>query len=166
MAVSFWLDSYRLSRISACLIAWIGALVRSLLRWYGRIGCSSAKRAAADRHCDGPPGRQTVCSLAPEGVWQRVGLRDPVAAEGPVHCRDELALDQREATERFAGDVNVPSRYENGKSKPPLALVKRGLRCSTVTPNCRARSDRHSVPRFRVSSHGYQPHQDPRRLCL
>jgi HTH-type transcriptional regulator/antitoxin MqsA len=33
-------------------------------------------------------------------------------------------LDQRQAAEIFGGGVNAFSRYENGKTKPPLALVK------------------------------------------
>ena len=38
--------------------------------------------------------------------------------------RKKLALDQREASEIFGGGVNAFSRYENGKTKPSLALVK------------------------------------------
>jgi HTH-type transcriptional regulator/antitoxin MqsA len=38
--------------------------------------------------------------------------------------RKRLALDQREAGEIFGGGVNAFSRYENGKTKPPLSLVK------------------------------------------
>jgi HTH-type transcriptional regulator / antitoxin MqsA len=38
--------------------------------------------------------------------------------------RKKLALDQREAAEIFGGGVNAFSRYETGKTKPPLALVK------------------------------------------
>ena len=38
--------------------------------------------------------------------------------------RKKLDLDQREAAELFGGGVNAFSRYENGKTKPPLALVK------------------------------------------
>jgi HTH-type transcriptional regulator/antitoxin MqsA len=38
--------------------------------------------------------------------------------------RKKLALDQREAAELFGGGVNDFSRYESGKTKPPLALVK------------------------------------------
>jgi len=38
--------------------------------------------------------------------------------------RKKLALDRREAGEIFGGGVNAFSRYENGKTKPPLALVK------------------------------------------
>jgi HTH-type transcriptional regulator/antitoxin MqsA len=33
-------------------------------------------------------------------------------------------LDQREAAEIFGGGVNAFSRYESGKTKPPLALVQ------------------------------------------
>jgi HTH-type transcriptional regulator/antitoxin MqsA len=36
----------------------------------------------------------------------------------------KLALDQQEAAEIFGGGVNAFSRYENGKTKPSLALVK------------------------------------------
>jgi HTH-type transcriptional regulator/antitoxin MqsA len=38
--------------------------------------------------------------------------------------RKKLDLGQREAAEIFGGGVNAFSRYENGKTKPPLALVK------------------------------------------
>ena len=38
--------------------------------------------------------------------------------------RKKLALDQREAAEIFGGGINAFSRYENGKTKPSLALVK------------------------------------------
>ena len=38
--------------------------------------------------------------------------------------RKKLNLDQRQAAQIFGGGVNAFSRYENGKTKPPLALVK------------------------------------------
>lgn len=38
--------------------------------------------------------------------------------------RKKLALDQREAAEIFGGGANAFSRYENGRTKPPVALVK------------------------------------------
>ena len=41
-----------------------------------------------------------------------------------TNVRKKLDLDQREAAEIFGGGVNAFSRYENGKTKPPLALVK------------------------------------------
>ncbi|ADJ64012.1 MULTISPECIES: type II toxin-antitoxin system MqsA family antitoxin [Herbaspirillum] len=41
-----------------------------------------------------------------------------------ARVRRKLDLDQREAGELFGGGVNAFSRYENGKTKPPLSLVK------------------------------------------
>lgn len=41
-----------------------------------------------------------------------------------ISVRKKLDLDQREATEIFGGGINAFSRYENGKTKSPLALVK------------------------------------------
>ena len=41
-----------------------------------------------------------------------------------AEIRKKLHLDQREAAEIFGGGVNAFSRYETGKTKPPLSLVK------------------------------------------
>ena len=41
-----------------------------------------------------------------------------------TNVRKKLDLDQREAAELFGGGINAFSRYEYGKTKPPLALVK------------------------------------------
>ena len=41
-----------------------------------------------------------------------------------ARVRKKLALDQRQAAAIFGGGPNAFSRYENGKTKPPLALVK------------------------------------------
>jgi HTH-type transcriptional regulator / antitoxin MqsA len=41
-----------------------------------------------------------------------------------VRVRKKLDLGQREAAEIFGGGINAFSRYESGKTKPPLALVK------------------------------------------
>ncbi|MEE1886353.1 type II toxin-antitoxin system MqsA family antitoxin [Pseudomonas carassii] len=38
--------------------------------------------------------------------------------------RRKFDLDQREAGEIFGGGVNAFSRYENGKTQPPVALIK------------------------------------------
>ena len=41
-----------------------------------------------------------------------------------VRVRKKLSLDQREAGEIFGGGANAFSRYENGRTRPPLSLVK------------------------------------------
>lgn len=38
--------------------------------------------------------------------------------------RERLRLTQQEAANLFGGGINAFSRYENGKTKPPVALVK------------------------------------------
>jgi HTH-type transcriptional regulator/antitoxin MqsA len=52
-----------------------------------------------------------------------------------VSVRKKLKLDQREAAEIFGGGVNAFSRYENGKTKPPLSLV-RLLKILIDIPSC------------------------------
>jgi HTH-type transcriptional regulator/antitoxin MqsA len=47
-----------------------------------------------------------------------------VDSEFIAGVRKKLGLDLRQAAEIFGGGVNAFSRYENGKTKPPLALVK------------------------------------------
>lgn len=46
---------------------------------------------------------------------------DPTFIAG---VRKKLDLDQKSAAEIFGGGINAFSRYETGKTKPPLALVK------------------------------------------
>lgn len=41
-----------------------------------------------------------------------------------VSVRKKLNLDQKEAGDLFGGGVNAFSRYENGKTRPPVSLVK------------------------------------------
>jgi HTH-type transcriptional regulator/antitoxin MqsA len=48
----------------------------------------------------------------------------PVNAAFITSVRKKLELDQREAAELFSSGVNAFSRDENGKTKPPLALIK------------------------------------------
>lgn len=41
-----------------------------------------------------------------------------------TRIRERLRLTQQEAAALFGGGINAFSRYENGKTKPPVALVK------------------------------------------
>ena len=58
------------------------------------------------------------------GLFQRQVNAAYVDPHYIAKVRRKLDLDQREAAELFGGGVNAFSRYENGKTKPPLALVK------------------------------------------
>ena len=50
--------------------------------------------------------------------------RASVKPEFIVETRKKLKLDQRKAAEIFGGGPNAFSRYENGKTRPPIALVQ------------------------------------------
>jgi len=58
------------------------------------------------------------------GLFQRQVNAAYVDPDYIARVRKKLDLDQRQAAELFGGGVNAFSRYENGKTKPPLALVK------------------------------------------
>jgi len=58
------------------------------------------------------------------GLFQRQVNAACVDPKYIAKVRKKLDLDQRQAAELFGGGVNAFSRYENGKTKPPLALVK------------------------------------------
>ncbi|MDR3614804.1 MAG: type II toxin-antitoxin system MqsA family antitoxin [Candidatus Obscuribacterales bacterium] len=50
--------------------------------------------------------------------------RESVKPEFISQTRKLLKLDQRQAAELFGGGTNAFSRYESGKTRPPLALVQ------------------------------------------
>ena len=58
------------------------------------------------------------------GLFQRQVNAAYVDPDYIAKVRKKLDLDQRQAAELFGGGVNAFSRYENGKTKQPLALVK------------------------------------------
>jgi HTH-type transcriptional regulator / antitoxin MqsA len=58
------------------------------------------------------------------GAFQRQVNAAFVDPDYITRVRRKLDLDQRQAAELFGGGINAFSRYENGKTKPPLALVK------------------------------------------
>lgn len=58
------------------------------------------------------------------GIFHRQVNASIVDPSFIANVRKKLLLDQREAAELFGGGINAFSRYENGKTKPPLALVK------------------------------------------
>ena len=58
------------------------------------------------------------------GAFQRQVNASIVDPNFIINVRKKLDLNQQEAAEIFGGGVNAFSRYENGKTKPPLSLVK------------------------------------------
>jgi DNA-binding transcriptional regulator YiaG len=70
-----------------------------------------------------PPGAESERVMREMRAFSRQVNAAIVDPEFIVKLRKKLALDQREAAEIFGG-VNAFSRYENGMTRPPLALVK------------------------------------------
>ncbi|MBZ0090790.1 MAG: type II toxin-antitoxin system MqsA family antitoxin [Sulfuricellaceae bacterium] len=70
---------------------------------------------------DAEESRRTMNLMLAFNKQVNAAIVDPGFIES---VRKKLDLDQREAAEIFGGGVNAFSRYENGKTKPPLALVK------------------------------------------
>ena len=70
---------------------------------------------------DAAESRRTMNLMLAFNKQVNASIVDP---EFIVSVRKKRHLDQREAAEIFGGGVNAFSRYENGKTRPPLALVK------------------------------------------
>ena len=70
---------------------------------------------------DASESRRTMALMSAFSKQVNASFVDP---DFIASVRKKLDLDQREAGEIFGGGVNAFSRYENGKTKPPLALVK------------------------------------------
>jgi HTH-type transcriptional regulator/antitoxin MqsA len=77
---------------------------------------------ACDESILGPEeSRRTMSLMLAFNKQINASIVDP---EFIASVRKKLNLDQREAADLFGGGVNAFSRYENGKTKPPVALVK------------------------------------------
>jgi len=78
----------------------------------------------AQIHGEAPPRRRNPHSDRCSIPWSTARESVQIAYVDFARVRRKLDLDQRQAAELFGGGVNAFSRYENGKTKPPLALVK------------------------------------------
>ena len=68
-----------------------------------------------------PEARRVTAAMLDFNKQVNASIVDPAWI---ARIRKKLALDQRQAAATFGGGPNAFSRYENGKTKPPLALVK------------------------------------------
>ncbi len=78
-------------------------------------------KACGEAVLDAAESRRVSASMREFAKQVNAAIVDPEFITG---VRKKLHLDQREAAEIFGGGVNAFSRYENGKTKPSLALVK------------------------------------------
>jgi HTH-type transcriptional regulator/antitoxin MqsA len=88
-------------------------------------------KAVKGQFCDNPNCREVVMDMG-ESVRtskEMLEFNKKVNAElTPIdlltQVREQLKLTQQQAAKVFGGGPNAFSRYESGKTKPPLALVK------------------------------------------
>ncbi|MEJ7804389.1 MAG: type II TA system antitoxin MqsA family protein [Telluria sp.] len=92
-------------------------------------GVSTEILAVSGDYC--PACDESICDMAESGrvmaEMRSFSKQVNAAIVDPsfiVSVRKKLDLDQRQAAEVFGGGVNAFSRYETGKTKPPLSLVK------------------------------------------
>ena len=94
-------------------------------------GKKTVIKAVKGRFCDNPKCREVVMDMG-ESVRTSKDMLEfnkKVNAElTPIdlltQVREQLHLTQQEAAKVFGGGPNAFSRYESGKTKPPVALVK------------------------------------------
>ena len=70
-----------------------------------------------------------------------------------INVRKKLHLDQREAARIFGGGINAFSRYENGKTRPPLSLVQL-FRVLDLHPDLLDEIKATRKPRLKVTNRG------------
>lgn len=115
-----------------CPACEIGTLVSGIRNMpYRYKGRKTVIKAVAGRYCDNRKCGEAVLELG-ESIRtskEMLEFNKKVNAElTPIdllaEVRQELGLTQQKAAEVFGGGANAFSRYESGKTKPPVALVK------------------------------------------
>ena len=77
--------------------------------------------ACAESVLDATESKRVMAEMSAFSKQVNAAIVDPKFI---ADVRKKLALDQGEAAEIFGGGVNAFSRYESGKTKPSLALIK------------------------------------------
>ncbi|MBI2754037.1 MAG: type II toxin-antitoxin system MqsA family antitoxin [Betaproteobacteria bacterium] len=98
---------------------------------YSYKGKKTMLKAVRGRFCDNRKCREVVMDKDESARTSRemLAFNKKVNAElTPIdlltQVREQLKLTQQEAAKIFGGGPNAFSRYESGKTKPPVALVK------------------------------------------
>lgn len=94
-------------------------------------GKSTTIRGVTGRYCDSPECREVVMEMGESirTTREMLAFNKKVNAKlTPIdllaNVRQRFKLTQQQAAKVFGGGANAFSRYESGKTKPPLALVK------------------------------------------
>ena len=92
---------------------------------------STVIKAVKGRFCDNPKCRETVMEMDESARMSKEMLAFNKKVNGELtpidllaNVRERFKLNQQQAAKVFGGGANAFSRYESGKTKPPVALVK------------------------------------------
>ena len=98
---------------------------------YSYKGKNTVIKSVKGRFCDNPKCREVVMDMDESARTSREVLefnKEVNAKLTPIdlltEVRERLKLTQQQAAKVFGGGPNAFSRYESGKTKPPVALVK------------------------------------------
>lgn len=94
-------------------------------------GRKTVIKTVTGRHCDNPKCKEVVMEMGESVRTSREMLEFNKKVNGELtpidlltEVRRQLKLTQQQAAKVFGGGPNAFSRYESGKTKPPVALVK------------------------------------------
>lgn len=77
--------------------------------------------ACGESILDAAESRRVMCDMQAFSKQVNASMVDPAFI---MAVRKKLGLGQSEAAKIFGGGANAFSRYESGKARPPLALIK------------------------------------------
>ncbi len=98
---------------------------------YSYKGKSTVIKAVTGKFCNNPKCREVVVDIDESARMSKEMLafnkkinRELTPIDLLANVRERFNLNQQQAAKVFGGGTNAFSRYESGKTKPPVALVK------------------------------------------
>ena len=98
---------------------------------YSYKGKSTVIKAVKGKFCNNPKCREVVMDIDESARMSKEMLafnkkvnRELTPIDLLANVRERFKLNQQQAAKVFGGGTNAFSRYESGKTKPPVALVK------------------------------------------
>ena len=98
---------------------------------YSYKGKSTVIKAVKGKFCNNPKCREVVVDIDESARMSKEMLafnkkvnRELTPIDLLANVRERFKLNQQQAAKVFGGGTNAFSRYESGKTKPPVALIK------------------------------------------
>jgi HTH-type transcriptional regulator/antitoxin MqsA len=115
-----------------CPTCGIGSLIVATRKLpYSYKGKSTVIKAVKGKFCNNPKCREVVLDVDEAARVSKEMLafnkqvnRELTPIDLLANVRERFKLNQQQAAKVFGGGTNAFSRYESGKTKPPVALIK------------------------------------------